>query len=230
MNAKAVIDRLAALADKRHRDKLAHFGIADKRALGVSVPKIRALAKELGKNQKLAAALWKTRVHEARILAPLIAEPELVIGDQLDTWATQIDSWDICDGFCSSLVVKTPFAAAKVSEWCAREEEFVRRAGFVVIAALAVHDKAAPDADFERFFPLFLTHASDGRNFVKKAINWALREVGKRNLRLNRKAIALAGRIQSLRTPSARWIASDALRELQSESVQARLARRGLQS
>jgi 3-methyladenine DNA glycosylase AlkD len=228
LTAQEVLARLAELADERHRSKLAHYGIADRRALGVSVPRIRALAKELGRNQKLAIALWKTRVHEARILAPLISDPALTTGELLDNWVGEIDSWDICDGFCSSLVDKTPFAVEKVYQWCAREEEFVRRAGFVVIAALAVHDKSAPDSKLEQFFPLFLEHAADGRNFVKKAVNWALREIGKRNSRLNKKAINLAGKIQKLPTPSARWIAADALRELQSNSVQERLARRSL--
>jgi 3-methyladenine DNA glycosylase AlkD len=189
-------------------------------------PKLRALAKEIGKDHRLAQALWKTRIHEARILAPMIADPAASTAKLLDDWVAQIDSWDICDGFCSSLVEKTPHATEKILAWTAREEEFVRRAGFVVIAALAVHDKKAPDSMFEQFFPLLIGHSSDDRNFVKKAINWALREIGKRNLRLNKKAITLARQIQERDAKSARWIAADALRELQSASVQQRLARR----
>ncbi len=226
VTAREVIARLHELADEGHRSRLVRFGISDKRALGVPVPKLRALAREIGKNQKLAISLWNTRVHEARILAPMIADPAQTTEQLLDEWVSQIDSWDICDGFCSSLVDKTPFAVAKAFEWSAREEEYVRRAGFVVIAALAVHDKKATDRSFERFFPLFLEYASDERNFVRKAVNWALREIGKRNIRLNKKAIMLAEKIRKQDAKSARWIGTDALRELQSDSIQQRLARK----
>ncbi len=222
---REVIARLHELADKGHRSRLTRFGITDKRALGVPVPKLRGLAREVGKNQKLAVALWRTGIHEARILAPMIADPALTTELLLDEWVAQVDSWDICDGFCSSLVDKTPFAVAKAFEWSKREEEFVRRAGFVIIAALAVHDKKAPDSRFVQFFPLFLEHANDDRNFVRKAVNWALREIGKRNARLNKRAVLLAERIRKQGSKSARWIAADALRELQSDSVQQRLAR-----
>lgn len=226
MTAREVIARLNELADKGHRSRLVRFGIADKRALGVPVPKLRAFAREIGKNQKLAISLWNTRIHEARILAPMISNPALTTEQLLDKWVTDIDSWDICDGFCGGLVDKTPFAIAKAFEWIKHEEEFVRRAGFVVIAALAVHDKKATDRSFERFFPLFLEYASDERNFVRKAVNWALREIGKRNVRLNKKAVLLAEKIRKQDTKSARWIATDALRELQSDSIQQRLARK----
>ncbi len=226
MNAMEVIARLHGLADEIHHSGLARFGIADRRALGVSVPKLRSLAKEIGKNQKLAIALWNTRIHEARILASMVADPSLTTEHLLDEWVAQIDSWDICDGFCSGLVDKTPFAVARAFAWSSRKEEFVRRAGFVVIAALAVHDKKAPDSKFVQFFPLFLEHSGDDRNFVRKAVNWALREIGKRNSRLNAKAIKLAKKIHKQDTKAARWIAADALRELQSDSVQSRLARK----
>lgn len=226
MNAKDVVTRLHQLADEGHRSRLERFGIAAGRALGVPVPKLRTLAREVGKNQKLAVALWKTRIHEARILAPMIADPAQTTEELLDEWVAQIDSWDICDGFCSGLVAKTPYAVAKVTIWCGCEEEFVRRAGFVVVAALAVHDKQAPDSKFEQFFPLLLEHAIDDRNFVRKAVNWTLRQIGKRNARLNKKAIVLARRIQELDAKSARWIAADALRELESVGVQRRLASR----
>ena len=226
MIVQEVVARLHELSDEGHRSRLTRFGIVYQRALGIPVPKLRALAKEVGKDQKLAVALWKTRIHEARILASMVAIPSEITEELLDDWVAQIDSWDICDGFCGGLVDKTPFAVAKAFEWSAREEEFIRRAGFVVIAALAVHDKKATDRSFEQFFPLFLEYASDGRNFVRKAVNWALREIGKRNIRLNKKAISLAERIRKQDTKSARWIAADALRELQSDNVQQRLARR----
>lgn len=221
-----VIARLHELSDDGHRSRLTRFGIVYQRALGIPVPKLRALAREIGKDQKLAVALWKTRIHEARILATMVAAPSDTTEELLESWVAEIDSWDICDGFCGGLVDKTSFAVNKAFEWCAREEEFVRRAGFVVIAALAVHDKKANDRSFEQFFPLFLEYASDGRNFVRKAVNWALREIGKRNIRLNKKAIALAERIRKQDSKSARWIAADALRELRSDGVQQRLVRR----
>ncbi|MGB5106057.1 MAG: DNA alkylation repair protein [Candidatus Zixiibacteriota bacterium] len=226
MTTKEVIARLKQLADTGHRERMANFGIAAGRNLGVSAPKLRALAKELGKNQKLATSLWNTRIHEARLLAAMISDPETITEEVLDRWVGEIDSWDICDGFCGGLVDKTPFAAAKVFEWTEREEQFVRRAGFVVIAALAVHDKRAPDSMLEQFFPLLIRHAGDERNFVKKALNWALREIGKRNPALNRKAIAVALKLRKQPSQSARWIAADALRELRSEAVQRRLGRR----
>ncbi len=224
--AKEVIAKLHQLADPKHKDRLAHFGIADRRALGIPVPILRSLAREIGKDHRLAQALWKTNIHEARILAPMLADPKVCSSRLLDSWVAEIDSWDICDGFCGNLVDKTPHASEKAVAWTSRPEEFIRRAGFVVIAALAVHDKKAPDSDFERFFPLFQKYAVDDRNFVRKAVNWALREIGKRNSRLNKKAVALARRIQKLDTKSARWIAADALRELQGDNVQQRLARK----
>lgn len=226
MGVQEVIARLHELSDEGHRSRLTKFGIVFQRALSIPVPKLRALAKVVGKDQELAIALWKTRIHEARILATMVAIPSETSEDLLDDWVAQIDSWDICDSFCGGLVDKTPFAVAKAFEWSAREEEFVRRAGFVVIAALAVHDKKASDRSFEQFFPLFLEYASDERNFVCKAVNWALREIGKRDIRLNNKAILLAEKIRKQDTKSARWIAANALRELQSDSVQQRLARR----
>lgn len=226
MTAKEVIERLKQLADPGHRERMASFGIAAGRNLGVSVPKLRALAKELGKDQKLATSLWNTRIHEARLLATMLVDPAKVSGEILDRWVGEIDSWDICDGFSYGLVDKTPFAIEKVFEWTEREEEFVRRAGFAVIAGLAVHNKRAQDAMFEKCFPLILQYAGDERNFVKKAVNWALREIGKRNQTLNRKAVGVALKIQKQPSRSARWIAADALRELQSDAVQQRLGRK----
>ena len=223
MTAKEVIARLQELADDGHRERMADFGIAAGRNLGVAVPKIRALAKEIGKDQKLAVAVWNTRIHEARMLAPMISNPKTITEEILDRWVGEIDSWDICDGFAYGLVDRTPYATAKVFEWAEREEEFVRRAGFALIAGLAVHDKSAADSHFEQFFPLFIEHAGDDRNFVKKAVNWGLRSIGKRNAALNRKAIALAQKIQKQPGRSARWIAADALRELQSDGIQKRL-------
>jgi 3-methyladenine DNA glycosylase AlkD len=152
-----------------------------------------------------------------------VDEPAKVTEAQLERWARDFDSWDICDGVCSNLFDRTPFARGKAIEWSARREEYVKRAGFVLMAALAVHDKKAPDALFREFLPLIEREATDERNFVKKAVNWALRQIGKRNGALNRDAIAAAKRIRRIDSKAARWIAADALRELQSAAVQERL-------
>jgi len=190
---------------------------------GLNAPQFRALARELGKNHALALQLWDTGNTDARILATLVDEPTLVTEAQMERWARDFDSWDVCDSACCYLFDKTGIAYRKAVEWSAREEEFVKRAGFALMAYLAVHDKRAPDAAFERFLPIIEREAGDERNFVKKAVNWALRQIGKRNSRLNRRAIAAARRIRKLHSRTARWIASDALRELQSEAVERRL-------
>jgi 3-methyladenine DNA glycosylase AlkD len=202
---------------------MARFGIATGTALGISVPKLRALAKEIGRDHALAEEMWAASVHEARILAALVGDPKNVTAEQMERWVVEIDSWDVCDGVCSTLWDRTPFAYTKAREWSAREDEFVKRAAFVLMAALAVHDKKAPDDRFLAMLPLIEREAHDERNFVKKAVNWALRQIGKRNRRLNVAAIEAGERIRSRGTRAARWIAADALRELRSEKVRARL-------
>ncbi|MFA5162375.1 MAG: DNA alkylation repair protein [Elusimicrobiales bacterium] len=193
---------------------MARYGINPHNTLGVSIPVLRKKAKELGRNHELALALWKTGIHEARILAALVADPLELTDGQAEIWVKGIDSWDICDQACSNLFDKTPFARKKAVQWTLREDEFVRRAGFVLMAALAVHDKQAPDSVFEKFLPHIKKRSADNRNFVKKAANWALRQIGKRNKTLRGKAMALALEIAKMKSPSARWIAADALREL----------------
>jgi len=183
------------------------------------------MAKEIGMNHNLANRLWGSKIHEARILASLISNPEMVTEEQIEKWAKDFDSWDVCDLCCGNLFDKTKYAYKKAVEWSSRDEEFVKRAGFVLMATLAVHDKKAQDEDFLKFFPLMIREATDRRNFVKKAVNWALRQIGKRNLNLNKKAIKTAKEIKIIESKSARWIASDAIRELESESVQKRLRR-----
>jgi len=206
---------------------MARFGIATDRALGgSSVPYLRWLAKRLGKDHGLAAELWASGLHEARILAALVDEPDRVTEEQMEAWAAEFDSWDIVDGVCGSLFDKTPFAYAKAMAWSSREEEFVKRAAFALMAMLAVHDKQAPDSSFEAWLPVIEREAGDPRNFVRKAVNWALRQIGKRNRALNAKAIEAAERVRSTGPRSARWVASDALRELRSQPVQARLRAR----
>ena len=204
---------------------MARYGINPKNTLGVSIPVLRKMAREIGKDHDLAAELWVSGIHETRILATLIDIPVQVTESQMDGWAGEFDSWDICDQCCSNLFSRTQFAYKKTSEWCVDEREFVKRAGFVMMAALAVKDKKAEDEEFDSFFASIKAGALDNRNFVKKAVNWALRQIGKRNQALNRKAIAAAEEIRKMDSPSARWIAADALRELNSPAVQARLKR-----
>jgi 3-methyladenine DNA glycosylase AlkD len=205
---------------------MARFGITPKGSYGVVIPELRKIARETGVSHPLALRLWESGIHEARILASMIDSPEEVAPAQMEKWAREFDSWDVCDQCCSNLFDKTRFAYRKAAEWSQQEEEFVKRAGFVLMAALAVHDKRTRDDEFVRFLAMIEARATDDRNFVKKAINWALRQIGKRNPRLNQEAVAAAKRIQQMPSPAAKWIASDALRELTSEAVRRRLQTR----
>lgn len=223
MKAAEVVRELKKQANPGNVAGMARYGISTKGTLGVSVPALRAMAKEIGRDHALAMRLWNTGIHEARLLAGFVDDPEQVTESQMEGWIRDFDSWDVCDLVCSDLFDKTPFAYDKALEWSAREEEFVKRAGFVLMAALSVHDKQAPDVAFRRFFPVIRREARDDRNFVKKAVNWALRNIGKRNRALNRAAIREAERIRRIDARSARWIASDALRELRSPKVQKRV-------
>jgi 3-methyladenine DNA glycosylase AlkD len=218
-----VLRQLEQLADPRVRAGMARFGIDATHAYGITMPQLRQLAKQIRREHDLALQLWTTGKHEARILACLIADPRLVGEERLEQWVREINSWDLCDQCCGALFDRTPFAYQKALEWSARTEEYVKRAGFVLMAELAVHDKRASDDQFLPFFPCMLREAHDDRNFVKKAINWALRQIGKRNRSLNQRAIAVAETLVQAEARSARWIGTDALRELQSEKVQQRL-------
>ena len=184
---------------------------------------VAGMARDIGKDHALAQQLWSSGIHEARILAGMIDEPKKVTGEQMESWAADFDSWDICDQVCSNLFDKTEFAYQKAHEWSGRKEEFVKRAGFVLMAVLSVHDKRAGDEKFMEFLPIIKREAVDDRNFVKKAVNWALRQIGKRNLKLNRAAVETAKEVQGLDSKAARWIASDALRELSDEKTLKRL-------
>ena len=223
---REILAELESRANPENVVGMARYGINPKNTFGVSAPVLRAMAKRIGRDHALALELWESGIREARILAGLIDDPALVTESQLERWAKDFDSWDVCDGVCSNLFDKTPFAYEKTAAWSGREEEFVKRAGFVLMAALAVHDKKAPDGRFRGFLPLIEREAADERNFVKKAVNWALRQIGKRNRPLNAAAIASAKRIRNMDSKAARWIAADALRELESDAVQGRLARR----
>lgn len=224
MIVSEVLERLKALGSEKDAAGQQRFGIRPSTTMyGVSVYAARALGKEIGTDHALAEALWTSGVHEARILAGIVADPAQMTAADLDRWTESFDSWDVVDQTCSNLFDRTPFAHQKAVAWSARPEAFVKRAGFVMMAALAVHDKRADDAAFEAFLPIIAREATDERNFVKKAVNWALRQIGKRNAALNARAIEVARAIQQIDSKAARWIASDALRELTSEKVQARL-------
>lgn len=218
-----ILKKLKSLSNPRAVAGMVRLGINPNHTFGVSIPNLRKIAREIGENHLLAQKLWATGNHEARILAGMIDNPEMVDELQMENWVKDFDSWDVCDQCCSNLFDKSKFAYQKAKEWSSRSEEFVKRAGFVLMAALAVHDKKADDKEFERFLSLIRKESSDNRNFVRKAVNWALRQIGKRSLHLNRKAIEAAERIQRINSKSARWIASDALRELTSKVVQRRL-------
>lgn len=198
---------------------MARFGIRGKNILGVPKPILDKLARAIGKDHALALKLWDSKIHEARILAALVDIPEKVTPAQMEKWVGDFDTWDICDQVCGHLFDRVPRARRKALEWSRRKKEFEKRAGFVLMAALSVHDKKATDELFLSFLPVIRREAWDERNFVKKAVNWALRQIGKRNRKLNRAAIAEAKRIQKLEIPSARWIAADALRELKSRRI-----------
>ncbi len=218
-----VLDQLKAKANPDNLEGMARFGMAVEKRLGVSVPEMRRIAKETGQDHKLAAKLWKTGLAEARIVASMIAVPEELTEKDMEAWVKDINSWDVCDQVCMNLFEKTPLARQKIIEWSDREEEFVKRAAFALIACLAWHDKQATDKEFIEFLPVIKRGVSDERNFVKKAVNWALRNIGKRNSRLNKAAIKTAKEIQRLDSKAARWIAADALRELEGEAAQKRL-------
>jgi len=218
-----ILNQLRAFATPERRAGMARAGINNSAALGVRLPELHQLAKTVGKNHALALQLWDTGIHEARILASLIADPKQTTTEQMNAWAQTFFSWDVTDQCAINLFRKTPQAYEMVETWSHQEAEFVKRAGFALMATLAVHDKKAEDSTFSAFFPLIEEAASDSRNFVKKAVNWALRQIGKRNLQLNQQAVECAKRLQQQESRSAQWIAADALKELTSQTIQTRL-------
>jgi 3-methyladenine DNA glycosylase AlkD len=223
---REVVDELRRLAPAGGRAALERFGIPSHNALGIPTPALKALARRLGRDHGRAAALWNTGLLDARILAALTEEVEFVTPTQMEAWAREFDSWAVCDGACCHVFVHTPHAWTKAAAWARRRAEFVKRAGFALMAYLAVHDKAAPDDAFLPLLVLIEQAAGDDRLYVKKAVNWALRQIGKRNLTLHRQAVATAQAILKRETATARWIARDALRELTNPAVLNRLARR----
>jgi 3-methyladenine DNA glycosylase AlkD len=223
-----VMLELGSKAKPDQIEGMAKFAIVGDRRMGVSVPEMRKIAKAIGKNHQLALDLWETGVPEGMIVAGMIAEPEKLTDAQMEDWVVDINSWDICDQVCMNLFEKTPLAEKKIYEWSLREEEFVKRTSYALIACLAWHDKQAGDEEFIKYFPLIVAGSTDERNFVKKAVNWALRNIGKRNQNLNEQAILCARQIHEIDSKSARWIASNALRELESEKIQERLRKKGI--
>jgi len=227
------------MANPKNVDGMARFGIRPKsKILGVSIWELRKLKKDIGTDHALAQKLWNSGIHEARILASFIDDPKKVTEKQLDRWVSDFDSWDIVDQV-SELIAHSPYVLKKIREWSTHEEparnathsvaggEFIKRTAFSLIAELAWWEKKMTDKDFEKFFPIIKKASTDERNFVKKAVNWALRNIGKRNKTLNKRAIQVAKEIQSAsrrtNSKSARWIAADAIRELTDEKVQKRL-------
>ena len=218
-----VMDKLNSRAQPENLEGMTRYGIPPEQRLCIPVPELRKLAKEIGRDHKLALDLWRSGIGEARILATMIDEPDKLTEEQMEDWVKDINSWDICDQVCMNLFSKNQLAWKKIMDWSEREEEFVKRTAFSLIACLAWHDKKASDDEFIELLPIIIREAMDERNFVKKAVNWALRNIGKRNLNLNKAAANTAKKIRQLDSKTARWIASDAIRELESNAVQSRL-------
>ncbi len=221
--SKEIIAKLESLRNQKNIEGMSRFGINPDNAYGINMPVLRKMAKDIGSNHALAQELWESGIHEARILASMIDEIGKVTGEQMDSWARDFDSWDVCDQTCMNLFSKTRFAHSKAVEWSRSEEEFVKRAGFALMACIAWTRADAKDEDFEKFFIEIKKASDDERNFVRKSVNWALRQIGKRNVALNGKAIRTAEQIQRMDSKAAKWIANDALRELTSTAVQKRL-------
>ena len=226
MQYENILKKLKTLSNPKAVEGMARFGINPKSTYGVSVANLSKMAKGIGRDHPLAQQLWDSGIHEARILASMIDDPNQVTKKQMDAWIKDFDSWDVCDQCCMNLFDKTPMAWEKAIEWTNREKEFEKRAGFALIACLAWHDKESLDKKFLILLLPIKREADDDRNYVKKAVNWALRNIGKRNLNLNKKAIETAKEIQKMDSRSAKWIASDAIRELMSRAVQERLQKR----
>ena len=223
--AAELLNRLRALRNPANLDGMARYGINVSNSFGVPMPPLRGMAREFRRDHALAGELWKSGVREARILATLVEDPARVTPAQMDRWARQFDSWDVCDQTCQNLFRYSPFAFDKAAEWARAEGEFVRRAGFALMAGLTVKSKTAPDARFEAFLPLIAEMACDDRNFVRKAVNWALRQIGKRTHFLHDEALETTYRIKEQSSRSARWIAADAIRELENPLIIGKIRR-----
>lgn len=226
VDVEEVLRRLEALADVRAAEGMARYGIRGRKVYGVSIANLRRIAREIGRNHRLALELWRVNSRETRILASMIDDPELVTEEQMEEWVKDFDCWEICDQVCQNLFIYTRYARGKIFEWSRREEEFVRRAALAMIAWLAFKDKSANDGMFEEFFPIIKNLARDDRIYVRKAVSWALRQIGKRSLNLNGRAIEVAREISEMENKGAKWIARDVLKELRSKKVLEKLKSR----
>ncbi len=224
--ATAVIAELRSLASEENRAGMARFGIATERAFGISMAMLKPIARRYRRDHQMAQALWASGYHEARLLAALIDDPKQVTPAQMDAWAADFNSWDLCDQACMKLFARTPHVAARVAAWAKDEREFVRRAAFATIAGYTVHARKAPDAEFLPFLGIIAAASTDNRNFVKKAVNWALRQIGKRSKTLHRPALTLARKLAAADDRAARWIGRDAVKELTDPVQLARIAKR----
>lgn len=223
MEYEEIIRELESLSNPDDVEGMARFGINPQKVFGVRMPELRRIAKDSCKDHRLAQELWQAGYQETMILACMIEDHEAVTEEQMDAWALKFDTWAVCDQCCMKLFHKTPYAYKKVFKWSMREEVFVKRAAFTLIAVLAVHDKKAPDSEFEQFFPVIIRESDDNRIYVKKAVNWSLRQIGKRNMDLNKKSIQIAEEILKSGSRSGKWIAKDAIRELKGDKVQRKL-------
>lgn len=222
--SQKIICELTRLSDPKKIRGMKKFGISAENALGIRVENLRTLAKETGSNHQCALEIWDSGIHEARILASMLADPNKFTKTQMNLWVEEINSWDICDQCCNNLFRKTPFAIEHSFRWAEDEKLFIKRAGFVLMAVLSVHNKLMTNQEFEKYFPLIIKHSSDERNFVKKAINWALRQIGKRNCELHIKAIETCEILSRSDSEIALWIGRNAMRELNSEKVRRNLS------
>jgi len=225
MDVNIVLEMLRDAADPGNLDGMARYGIETEKRLGVKIPQMRKIARTLGRDHKLALDLWDTGIQEAMILASMVDEPDLVTKTQMDEWVGDFNSWDVCDQVCMNLFDKTPHAWGRIRAWHSRESEFVRRAAFALIACLAVHDKQASDDKFIELIPLIEEASVDERNYVKKAVSWALRNIGKRNMRLNEIVLETAGAMIHSDSTSASWIGKDTIKDVTSPAAQRSLAR-----
>jgi len=223
LKTKEIIKKLRSIGNEHNRKGMARFGINTENAFGVSVKNIRAIAKEAGKNRELAKELWETGCHEARIMASIIDMPEKVTKKQMNRWVKEFNSWDLCDQVITNLFSKTEYAKKMAVKWSGKKDEFTKRAGFVMMAVGAVHWKNEPDSTFIKMFPLIEQAVCDDRNMVKKGVNWAIRQIGKRNTTLNKKAISFSKRFIDDESKDARWVCRTALKELESDAVMKKL-------
>jgi len=223
MQYQEILQKMKSLHNQKNVEGMARYGIASKNVLGLCMHDIERMKREIGRDHGLALKLWDSGIYDARILAAMVDEPAKVTESQMERWVKDFDNWAVCDNACMKLFDRTAFAYKKALEWSSREREFEKRAGFALMATLAIHDKKSPDAQFLKFLSIIKRESRDERNYVRKAVNWALRQIGKRNLSMNRAAIKTAEEIARIDSKSAKWIAGDALRELKGESIKKRL-------